>query len=189
MILTHRSLVQACLVYYLLWDIEVCAIVYYTPTHMQAGVFGANWCMHAHTYVTRSIEIRCFCMGCVWNRDAAKNSCGSIFLKIFWNFCRIVIPNLSWNMLWTFQIKTQLINVVIMKISEWKVPFIILRHCCTHWLCWLRTWGGASSLTKTLISQSALCTFASVFMLVTLALCVKCWRTLKETWMSYSRIS
>ena len=41
--------------------------------------------------------------------------------------------------------------------------------------------GGASSLTKTLISQSALCTFASAFTLVTLALCVKCRRTLKGT--------
>ena len=53
-----------------------------------------------------------------------------------------------------------------------KVSFIILRHCCTHWPCWLRTLGGASSLTKTLISQSGLCTFASAFTLVTLALCV-----------------
>ena len=53
-----------------------------------------------------------------------------------------------------------------------------------HWpchACWLCTLGRASSLTKTLISQSALCTFASAFTLVTLALCVKCRRTLKET--------
>ena len=49
-----------------------------------------------------------------------------------------------------------------------KVSFIILRHYCTHWPCWL---GGASSLTKTLISQSALCTFASASTLVMLALC------------------
>ena len=62
-----------------------------------------------------------------------------------------------------------------------KVSFIILRHCCTHWPCWLRTLGGASSLTKTLISQSALCTFASAFTLVKLALCVKGRRTLKGT--------
>ena len=62
-----------------------------------------------------------------------------------------------------------------------KVSFIILRHCRTHWLCWLCTWGGAHSLTKTLFSQSALCTFASAFTLVTLALCVKCRRTLKGT--------
>ena len=62
-----------------------------------------------------------------------------------------------------------------------KVSFIILRHCCTHCPCWLRTLGGASSLTKTLISQSALCAFASVLTLVTLALCVKCRRTLKGT--------
>ena len=67
-----------------------------------------------------------------------------------------------------------------------KVSFIILWHWsllqpCTHWPCWLRTWGGASSLTKTLISQSAMCTFASAFTLVMLALCVKCRRTLKGT--------
>ena len=62
-----------------------------------------------------------------------------------------------------------------------KVSFIILRHYRTHWPCWLRTWGGESSLTKTPISQSALCAFASAFTLVTLALCVKCWRTLKGT--------
>ena len=62
-----------------------------------------------------------------------------------------------------------------------KVSFIILRHCRTHWPCWLRTWGGASSLTKTLISQSAMCTFDSAFTLVTLALSVKCRRTLKGT--------
>ena len=63
-----------------------------------------------------------------------------------------------------------------------KVSFIILRHCCTH--C-VRTWVGASSLTKTLISQSALCTFAfTAFMLVMLALCVKCRRTLERTFRS-----
>ena len=62
-----------------------------------------------------------------------------------------------------------------------KVSFIILRHCRTQWPCWLHTWGGASSLTKTLISQSTLCTFASAFTLVTLTLCVKCRRTVKGT--------
>ena len=36
-------------------------------------------------------------------------------------------------------------------------------------------------MTKARISQSALCTFASAFMPVTLALCVKCQRTLKGT--------
>ena len=41
--------------------------------------------------------------------------------------------------------------------------------------------GRASSLTKTIISQSALCTFASAFTLVTLGLCAKCRRTLKGT--------
>ena len=59
-----------------------------------------------------------------------------------------------------------------------KVSFIILPHCCRHWPCWLCTLGGVSSLTKTLISQSVLCTFAFAF---TLALCVKCRRTLKGT--------
>ena len=29
-----------------------------------------------------------------------------------------------------------------------KVSFIILRHFCMHWPCWLRTWGRESSLTK-----------------------------------------
>ena len=38
-----------------------------------------------------------------------------------------------------------------------------------------------SSLTKVRISQSALCAFASAFMLVTLAFCVKCRRTLECT--------
>ena len=47
-----------------------------------------------------------------------------------------------------------------------------------------------SSWTKTLISQSALCTFASAFTLITLALCMKCRRTLKGTllymgWVNY----
>ena len=67
-----------------------------------------------------------------------------------------------------------------------KVSFIILRHCRTHRPCSLCTWGGASSLTKTLISQSALCAFASAFTLVTLALCLKCRRTLKGTLLSSS---
>ena len=58
-----------------------------------------------------------------------------------------------------------------------KVSFIILRH----WPWWLRAWGGESSLTKMLISQSPLCVFASAFTLITLALCVKCRRTLKGT--------
>ena len=66
-------------------------------------------------------------------------------------------------------------------ILVFKVLFIIPRHCCTHWPCWLRAWGGASSLIKTRISQSALCTFASAYTLVTLPFCVKCRRTLKGT--------
>ena len=65
------------------------------------------------------------------------------------------------------------------KILKLKVSFIIFRHCRMHWPCWLRTWGGASSLTKMVISQSAPITFASGFTLVTLALCAKCRRTLK----------
>ena len=71
-----------------------------------------------------------------------------------------------------------------------KVLFTILWHCCTHWPCWLHTWCGPcdpSSLTKMLISQSMLCTFASAFTLVTLALCVtECRRTLKGTFKSFS---
>ena len=67
-----------------------------------------------------------------------------------------------------------------LQVRHSKVSFIH-SHRCTHWPRWLRTWGGASSLTKTLISQSAPSTFASAFTLVTLALCVKCRRTLKET--------
>ena len=43
-----------------------------------------------------------------------------------------------------------------------------------HWPCWLRTWGGASSFTKTLISQSALCAFASARTHILLALSEKC---------------
>ena len=69
--------------------------------------------------------------------------------------------------------------IYILNSLSWrKVSFMILRHCCTHWPCWLRTWGGASSLTKTLISQSALYTFAFAFTLVMQTLCVKCRRSL-----------
>ena len=58
----------------------------------------------------------------------------------------------------------------------------ILRHCCTHLPCGgRRTLGGASSFTKTRISQSALCAFASACTLVTLALCVKCRRFVTGT--------
>ena len=65
--------------------------------------------------------------------------------------------------------------------NDCKVSFIIVQHCRTHWPCWLQTLDGASSLTKTLISQLAPSTFASAFTLVTLALCVTCRRTVKET--------
>ena len=44
---------------------------------------------------------------------------------------------------------------------------------CVHW--------AGKFIWQTLISQSALCAFASAFTLVTLALCVKCRRTLKGT--------
>ena len=54
-----------------------------------------------------------------------------------------------------------------------------------HWPCWLCTWGVVSSLTKMLISQSALCAFASAFTLVMLAWCVKCQRSLKRTWVYF----
>ena len=54
-----------------------------------------------------------------------------------------------------------------------KVPFIILRQCCTHSSCWQRTWGDARSFIKMLISQSA-CTF------VTLASCLKCRSNIKD---------
>ena len=72
------------------------------------------------------------------------------------------------------------------RIYNVKVFFIILWHCCKHWPYWLCTWGGASSLTKTLISQSALCALTSALTLVTLALCVKCRRSLKETLINFS---
>ena len=70
-----------------------------------------------------------------------------------------------------------------------KVSFIILRHCRTHWPWWLRAWGGESSLTKMLVSQSPLCVFASAFTLITLALCVKCQRTLKGTLLVWVHVS
>ena len=59
------------------------------------------------------------------------------------------------------------------------VPFIIAWHCCMHWPCWLRTWGGASSFTKTLISQSAQQAFPLACTPITLALSVMC-RTIEK---------
>ena len=64
----------------------------------------------------------------------------------------------------------------------------ILRHCCTHFPCWLRAWGGASSFTKMRISQSALCAFASACTLVSLALSVKCWRIVAGTVCGWHRL-
>ena len=70
------------------------------------------------------------------------------------------------------------------RICRCKVPFIILRHYCTHCPCWLCTWGGASSLTKRSLANQHCVHFASAFTLVTLALCVKsgvkCQRSLKR---------
>ena len=61
------------------------------------------------------------------------------------------------------------------------ISVVILQHCCTQWPCWLRTRGGTSSFTKMRISQSPLRKFASVYMLVTLALCVKSWTILANS--------
>ena len=41
-------------------------------------------------------------------------------------------------------------------------PFHNFRYCGMHGFCWLGTGGRVSSMTKMLISQSALCVFASV---------------------------
>ena len=76
-------------------------------------------------------------------------------------------------------------------IKSWCVFFLverapavfpkILRYCCTQFPCWRRTWGGASSFTKTRISQSGLCAFDFACTLVTLALCVRCRRFVTGT--------
>ena len=106
-----------------------------------------------------------------------------LYTKIWLDFCT---GEHSWNiLLYEHYCKGNIANPN--PSNETTVSFIIL-HCRTHWPCWLRTWGGGSSLTKTLISQSASSTFASAFTFVTLALCVKCRRTLEETLVSVGYI-
>ena len=90
-------------------------------------------------------------------------------LHIRWLCVYILMRSCFW--LWT-----------IMKLIIKSTDFLckILQHCCTHWPCWLHIHIRVSSLTKALVCQSVLFTFASAYALVMLTLCVKYWRNLKR---------